>query len=392
MSSLLSTRSSGSDSSAKRELLRCPTGTIYGTNDREGDATQGKDNKYDLESLLTWKILLQWQGSVFKSQTLWMQTGLLAVGFWTLYVFLLYHRSDGFSEIVGNEASIRAFLSMFSMLIGLLLSFYTALSLNRWWSMRMSVETVEGGCKRLVMMVSQGVSSDAVLLSNISRYARASLFLVFTASQRTPSDELTPLDKAIEMGLITAEEKTKLIASNAHCPYVQAESLWVWLANAITRCHDQGLTKGPPHYCALMAAIEAGRSGIATIQAHLETPIPFGYAHLLCMMVKLHNLLVTVLMAMTCVMHSGGDKGVRPVSIFRTAFRAFFMPFLYNALLLLNATLADPFGGDEADFDWTSYDRSMTNSSTSYTKAADQLPEWMKGKKFKPVTDAAGKV
>merc|ERR1719183_1514083 len=114
-----------------------------------------------------------------------------------------------------------------------------------------------------------------------------------------------------------------------HMPFLKAETLWVWLTNVVTRMHDQGLTKGPPHYCQLMAAVEEGRSGVEPIQAYLETPIPSGYVLLLCLMVKLHNFILTVLMALTSVMHAGRSlEKFQAVGVFRTAFRAFFMPFL----------------------------------------------------------------
>lgn len=341
------------------------------------------DRTYDLESLLTLRIFTQWHGSVFKSFTLWFQTVFLAIFFWFLYLVVLYYRPAGFSEVVGNEASIRAFIAMFSMLIGLLLSFYTALNLNRWWQMRMGIEAIQDGCKKLVMMVSQ-VSSDETLIDSITRYARASLFLIFASSQRTDPHGPIPAEQAYLAGLLTEDEKTKLVGLNPTRVYVQAETLWVWLANAVTRLHDEGLTKGPPHYCMLMATIEAARAGISSIEAYLATPIPFGYVHLLCMMVKLHNFLLTILMALTCVVHSGGHKGIQPVSVFRTAFRAFFMPFLYNALLILNAQMTDPFGGDESDFDWSTYDVSIAMSAHSYAQSAHALPDWIAAGNFKP--------
>ena len=54
-------------------------------------------------------------------------------------------------------------------------------------------------------------------------------------------------------------------------------------------------------------------------------------------MVKLHNFILSVLMALASVMLAAGAAGFNPVGVFRTAFRAFFMPFLYNAILILNA-------------------------------------------------------
>merc|ERR1719424_1161213 len=105
-------------------------------------------------------------------------------------------------------------------------------------------------------MVSQGCTDDEVFLDTINRYAQASLYIIFAASQSKEFGGESPRLKALAAGLITQEEADKLQKLNPHMPFVQAETLWVWLANAVTRLHDQGLTKGPPHYCALLAAVE----------------------------------------------------------------------------------------------------------------------------------------
>jgi len=334
----------------------------------------GLPRNYDINKLITFNVFGVYGGTVFQSRILWKETMMMGVLYWSVFIFTYFFRWKGFSEFVGKESTIRAFIAMFSTLIGLLLSFYTALNLGRWWQMRLAVQNIVEGSKKLTMMVAHGCSQDPTLLQNINRYARASLYLIFCASQMEEGGD-PPRKMAVKAGLLTHQEVEKLEKANLHMVYVQAETLWAWLANWVTRLHDQGFTKGPPHYCALMAAVEQGRSGVATIQAYLETPIPLGYVHLLCLMVKLHNAILTVLMALASVMLAGGSKGFQPVGVFRTAFRAFFMPFLYNAILILNSEVTDPFGGDPGDFDWNNYDVNLTMSGKSYVVAADELPD-----------------
>jgi len=369
----------------------------YGIADEEGQKIEediiknsdGISPSYNLDQLITFRVFGVFDGTVLLSKTLWLETGVTALIFWVVFFIVLHFRPDsGFGAIIGSEASIRAFISMFSTLIGLLLSFYTSLNLGRWWGMRMGVQNIEEGCKELVMMVSQGCSDDKILLDTISRYAQASLYLIFAASQNKELGE-SPRLKALEYGLLTQEEADKLERLNPHMPFVHAGTLWVWLANAVTRLHDLGLTKGAPHYCALMACVEQGRVGIANIRTYLDTPIPLGYVHLLCLMVKLHNVILTILMALACVMLAGGDKGLQPVGMFRTSFRAFFMPFLYNAILILNQEVTDPFGGDAGDFQWSSMRMNIKMSSESYANAATHLPEWVTDHEFKPPASPA---
>jgi len=307
---------------------------------------------------------------------------MMAFLYWMVFAVTFYNRSEGFRDVVGKESSIRAFIAMFSTLIGLLLSFYTALNLNRWWAMRQGVEQIQGACKTLTLLVSQ-LSSDSELLDSIHRYARASLYLVFASHAEGKED--SPLAMTVSAGLLMQEEASKIGQANpceAATPMTQAEVVWVWLANIVTRLNDQGLTKGGPHYCALMNAVSSGSTGVTNIQAYLETPIPLGYVHLLCLMVKLHNVIITVLMALTTVMLAGGAQGIQPVGMFRTAFRAFFMPFLYNAILILNMQVTDPFGGDSVDFDFNLYDRGMLASAKAYAKASRDPPDWLVNAKF----------
>lgn len=338
---------------------------------------------YNIEELVTWRVFLVEKGTVLQCWLLWKQTGTMAILFWGVFICMYFNRFRNFSEFVGSEGSIRAFIAMFSTLIGLLLSFFTALNLARWWQMRTEVEAMNEGCKKLTMLVSQ-ITNDSDLLASIHRYARASLFLVFAASRTRGGSGLDPRLEALKLGLLTEDEASKLEEMNPYMTFVQAETLWVWLAAAMTQLHEQGLTKGAPHYNQLLMACDQGRSGVPSIQAFLETPIPLGYVHLLCLMVKLHNLILTILMALTSVMLSGGEKGFQAVGVFRTAFRAFFMPFLYNAILILNCEVTDPFGEDVMDFDFNRFDINMLSSAKSYHKAAETCPDWLQGKTFAP--------
>jgi hypothetical protein len=375
-------------SSEKRKLTTSSTFSSiasYGlADDAEKAVVEAEriSGNYNIQDFVTLNVFTIVRGTILTNAILWKETAMMAAIYWLVFTPLYIARWDNFSTFVGKEASIRAFIAMFSTLIGLLLSFYTALNLGRWWNMRLQVDIIQGATKKLAMMLSQ-ISPNQDMLRAVNRYGRASLYLIFEASQH---EEGTPAPgaKCFEKGLLTDEEVKKLEAMIPHMPFLKAETLWVWLANVVTRMHDQGLTKGPPHYCQLMAAVEEGRSGVEHIQAYLETPIPSGYVHLLCLMVKLHNFILTVLMALASVMLAGGTGGFQAIGVFRTAFRAFFMPFLYNAILILNAEVTDPFGGDPGDFEWVNYDANIAMSGAAFAEAAlpENLPEWVAKEDF----------
>jgi len=358
----------------------------YGTlsdQERARSKKEGLAATYDIDDLISLNVLAKWRGTILTNRTLVVETIVWGGLYWSVFVLFICIRWENFDKFVGQEVTIRAFIAMFSTLIGLLLSFYTALNLGRWWKMRDGVQMIQEGCKKLTMLVFSGVTNDQVLHDAIHRYSRASLFMIFAASHHKDGDD-PPFRRAVKIGLLTVEEADMLAICNPHATFVHAETLWIWMANAVTRLHEQGRTKGPPHYCALMAAVEQGRSGVSHIQSYLETPIPMGYVHLLCLMVKIHNFLITVLMAMATVKLAGGEHGFQAVGVFRTAFRAFFMPFLYNSILILNAEVTDPFGCDAADFDFSMYDVNMLVSCKSFYKATNvHVPDCLANKVYK---------
>jgi len=339
---------------------------------------------YDVNELASVRVFTKWTGTVFQDKGLWMETGAL-MGIYVLMFMLCYCvKWEGFSQFVGKEESVRAFIAMFSTLIGLLLSFYTALNLQRWWKMREGVHDIECACARLMLLISQTCTRDPKLLSAVHRYSRASLWLVFAASQ----DHEHPREEAVERGMLTEDEAEQLRKLNPHMTFVQASTLWVWLANLVTRLNEQGLTKGPPHFCALLAAVEMGRNGIANIETYLTTQIPMPYVHLLCFMVKLHNILLASLMAVVGVSLLGSSHHINPLSgviegsvagvpLFRTCFRGFFMPFLYNCILVINTGVTDPFGKDACDFDFRRFDIGMEATANAFIDAETCLPAWM---------------
>jgi len=258
--------------------------------------------------------------------------------------------------------------------------------------MREGVQDMQEASKELSMMLFSGVTTDPGLHDTIHRYARASLFLIFAAASMQEGDS-PPRHRAVENGMLTAEEVEKLELCNKHMSFVHAETLWVWLAGAVTALHEQGRTKGAPHFCALMKVIERGRSGVANIQGYLETPVPMGYVHLLCLMVKLHNVFINILMAMLTVKEVTDSSGVSAVAVFRFAFRGFFMPFLYNALLILNAEVVDPFdSSDAADFNFHYHDINMLVSTKSYYTAAMMPPACLENKIYKKLGEVEEEV
>jgi predicted membrane chloride channel (bestrophin family) len=338
----------------------------YLDTNEEGETKLGG---YDVQKLTTMRVFYVYTGTVLESPILWIEMTVIAVIYFLTFTVLMRYRWQGFSEFVGSDTEVRAFISMFSTLIGLLLSFYTSLNIGRWWNMRTTgVENIAQGASKLTILLSQGVTRNAEILNAVRRYAIASLMLFFLKDE----DGQEQTDRLVKREILT-EDEAKQLANVGDCE-CYPEALWVWLANIVTQCNQAGLVKGPPHYCALLAAVQEGRQGAAVIKTFLGTPIPMGYVHLLGLMVKLHNVILALLMALVSVKHAGRYDSV---STARAVFRCFFMPFLYNSILIINDELTDPFGRDMSDFPAHVICRRLHSDLQSFVEMGDNLPDWI---------------
>eukprot|EP00927_Polykrikos_kofoidii_P018700 TRINITY_DN1869_c0_g3_i2.p1 TRINITY_DN1869_c0_g3~~TRINITY_DN1869_c0_g3_i2.p1 ORF type:complete len:394 (-),score=64.39 TRINITY_DN1869_c0_g3_i2:106-1287(-) len=333
--------------------------------------------KYNLQKLTTVRVFLVTTGTVLTNVIIWVETLMNALVFWMVYTLVMTFHWDGLARFVGKESNIRSFIAMFTTFVGLLLSFYTSLNIKRWWDMRMlGVGGIWQTCSKLTLQISQGVTRDPEVLHAIWRYSSASLVFIFM-QRRGIEDRI---DDVFKLKLLTeaeCQQMSRIPASN------RSEAIWSWLGAMVSQLNAQGLVAGPPHYAGLMNTIDNGRGGSNVINSYLETPIPMAYVHILGLMVKLHNIMVAMLMGILSAKHmSGGDY----LGAFRTMFRAFFMSFLYNALLLINDDISDPFGGDISDLPMEKILAEIKDDAESIIAcgSADNLPAWLvQGKKFK---------
>lgn len=124
----------------------------------------------------------------------------------------------------------------------------------------------------------------------------------------------------------------------------------------------------------LLDKVLQGRSGAHLICAQLGTPIPLPYAHLLGFMVKIYNLCLAVLMGYLWGLQVGGPRHDYQVLLFA---KVFFAPLLFNALLLIDEELSDPFNDDLNDFPKTKYQTVIESDGKSYVDAGAFLPQWL---------------
>lgn len=267
-----------------------------------------------------------------------------------------------------QEAKMRAFSTIMTTLAAFLLSFYTSITVARWWTIRtQGVGAIKAAAMELEMFVHQLVTEDEQVLSAIRRYARASLALIFLWRR---GDMANMKEDLTSRGILFEEECDKLLEfdHNLH------ESIWMWEAAIISMLHDEGKIKNPPFLCFLLSRVSQGRTGVQVIATHLSVKVPMQYVHLLGFMVKVHNLVIAVLMG---ILFGAAVRDAHLIICCQLFGRTLVMPLLFNAILLINAELSDPLDGGTADFPGCKYDKAIENDAKANVSAAKNMPAFI---------------
>lgn len=365
---------------AQRPFHRAYSSTNAAVTIHQGQETQAVVD-YDAEKLASVGVFSIFKGTILDHKILWIEQAIVMFFFILPMIILYFFPPRGFYDWVNREGGrMQSFTSIMAGLAGLLLSFYTSLSVSRWWRLRTSgVGSIWSASSQLSLLISQMVTKDEEVLSAVRRYARASLMMVFIKRRYGAEKFKENLPILTERGVLTEDEVTKLQTYNNNL----AESIWTWNVNIVVQLYQQGLIKSEYQYNYILERAMIGRGGAATIGAQLATPIPFQYVHLLCLMVKMHNIALAILlgMIMASAMHAG-----HVFECCQIGGRVFLVPFMYNALLLINEQLADPFSGDISDFPMSKYEAGVEGDGKSYVQAGENLPSWLTaGKKFEGV-------
>lgn len=261
---------------------------------------------------------------------------------------------------------MRLFAKIMMMLTALLLTFYTSMAVSRWWTIRAGgVGGIKAATVELEMYICQLVTQDEEVLSAIRRYSRASLILVFLW-RRKQLGEL----KTILADVLTEQECDQLLKWN----HVLHETIWAWQASIVSMLYREDKIKSDQLFNFLLERCSKGREAVQLIHTHIAVKIPMQYVHLLGFLVKLHNLVLAIIMGLLFGAAVKDGEIIVCVMLFG---RTLILPLLFNAILLINAELSDPFDGSETDFPCAAYEQALDKDSKAFVAANTHLPDWM---------------
>jgi len=283
------------------------------------------------------------------------------------------HRGDDMSMrkwISTQESKMRAFAMIMTTLAAFLLSFYTSISVTRWWAMRTGgVGGIKAATLDLEWLLYQNVTQEEKVLSAVRRYGRASLILIFLWRQKELNiDDMK--EELLSHGILLEPEVDQLLKWN-HCLH---ETIWAWQGAIVTMLYKEGKIKSDQLFNTLLQRCTDGRAAVQLVHTHLAVRVPMQYVHLLGLLVKMHNLVMAIIMG---CLFGIALKESEVIICVQTFARTLILPFLFNAILLINAELADPFNGSETDFPGTVYQAALDKDCKGFIAASQNMPAWL---------------
>jgi len=342
---------------------------------------------YEPLKFSSFRVFTAIQGTILQDHILFVEQGLITLIFvaFAAPVYIYFnHEVDNIGSgdhsirrwLNSQEARMREFAMIMTVLASLLLSFYTAMAVGRWWAIRAAgVGGIKAAAMELEMLISQAVTQEPQVLDAIRRYARSSLFLVFLW-RRNRLPELKEELKA--QGLLTEQECCQLLSWN----HVLHETIWSWNSAIICTLWREGKIHSDQLLRTLLERCSDGRKAIQCIHTHLAVKIPMQYVHLLGFLVKMHNTVLAIIMGS---LFGAAVRDAEIIICFQLAGRTLILPLLFNAILLINAELADPFDGGPTDFPCLAYSQALEKDGSSFVKASQNMPEWMATRHSLPI-------
>jgi len=334
---------------------------------------------YQPLKLSSFRIFTFSRGSILANPILMSEQILITIVFFTCAAPVMYFFKE---DAMGSEHSVRrfireqenkmrAFAMIMTGLAAFLLSFYTSIIVGRWWAMRTNgVGAIKAATVDMHLLLYQLVTKEEHVLAAVQRYGRASLMLIFLWRQQ----DLNNMKQLMLKGNLLTEDECDLLLQCKHCLH---ETIWGWQTAIISSLYKQGKIKSDYLLALLLQKCTDGRAAAQCIHTHLAVRVPMQYVHLLGFLVKMHNMILSLIMG---ILFGAAVRNAYVILCIQLFARTLILPFLFNAILLINCDLADPFNGGETDFPGEIYQAAIANDCKGILATSQNVPGWLKEK------------
>jgi hypothetical protein len=353
-----------------------------------GATTLSSETMIDYQplKLSTFRVFCLSKGTILRDPVLFVEQVLLTLIFASCaapvyYIFKQEVDDGGKKDIsVGRwlseqEGKMRAFAMIMTNLAAFLLTFYTSISVARWWTMRTGgVGGIKAATVNLEWLLYQNVTQDEQVLSAVRRYGRTSLMLIFLWRQ----DKIGNMKQELILRDLLLEHEADQLLKWGHCLH---ETIWAWQGGIVTMLYKEGKIKSEELFNTLLKCCMEGRAAVQTAHTHLAVRVPMQYVHVLGVLVKMHNMVLALIMG--CLF--GAALRDREIIIcVQTFARTLILPFLFNAILLINSELSDPFNGSDTDFPGLIYETTLDKDCKGFVSATQNMPDWLVARSSNP--------
>lgn len=337
---------------------------------------------YEPMKFSSFRVLLLSKGTVLRDSILAIEQLIITLIFvaFALPVYIYFGQDLGADRhgavsvrvwLQEQEGKMRAFAMIMTTLAAFLLTFYTSMAVGRWWTMRCGgVGGIKKATVELEMYICQLVTREPEVLSAIRRYGRTSLVLIYLwRSGRLD----TVKQRLVQHDLLTQHEADQLHTWN-HCLH---ETIWAWQTGIVTMLWKEGKIKSDQLFNLLLERCSDGRAAVQLVHTHLAVRIPMQYVHLLGLLVKMHNTVLAMIMG---ILFGAAVRNGEVIICIQCFARTLILPFLFNAILLINCELSDPFEGNMTDFPVAAYEKNLDKDCQGVIAASMNMPDWLQSR------------
>lgn len=278
-----------------------------------------------------------------------------------------------------------------------LLGGFVTTMLTRWWAFRTQCcGGLHQACTNLCMYAASVWPTDSPEHREarrlVSRYSLAAYQLLFIEARAADLQKSTPKDQdgvtnavgaLVDSGTLSAEEVLVLQQMAVKSGVVISWLAAFWekvldpnsglAASQFNRNCDNG------RYSIIYGQLFAARNSISLCHMYMQTQLPYGYIHLILIVVHLTCVANTIF----CGIHLGqmikvtleandAPEVLIPL-IFVRVMRIIFVPLLLDGMLLIGSIIAMPLGDDEDDFPAGAFLESMEDECLAPGAALEQL-------------------
>jgi len=332
---------------------------------------------YDADRLVHLSILLRLfaKGSLCAKGKVWYQV-LFHLCLWFIITMMLLSGVKYAERL--DDRPIKTLSSYLNSFMPFFFAMYLNVVFGRWWTMRTAgLGSMWQAVDDLCVMLASHCPGEKHKEERgaMLRYGMLSQALIYHTARKDLN-----LQRLVDDGLLAKSEKHVLQDAPGSMP----QTVWVWVLDLWKSLH----TKGHIEWWVLQEAqdiVVEGRRSVKTALTYITVQIPFGWVHLMTVMVNITILVLVLKSAIItakdvadmwstswpCIIDV--DRGFvcntdfrDEVGLLSQMIQMVIVPFLFLAFLEFTNELSNPFGEDPHDFPRNVYMTGMRNENLGF--------------------------